>query len=1067
MKKLKVLPNSKQAPASVPAKKTSAAPHREPTYWRSLDDKRLTHDEKADNWKEFPDGAEELELKGDGVSRRRFFGLVGSGAALAGVTLGTEGCIRKPVENIMPYSDRPEDLIPGKPMYYASAFSWGGSVEGVVVKSQDGRPIKVEGNPKHAGSQGAASVFAQASVLDLYDPDRSRHARKAGEIVADWKTAKAGVDEIVKKLGQGEGVALVTKHLTSPLQKAQVGAFKKRYPQARIFECDHAAPSNAIAAAEMIAGDGARYRYVVDGVKVIFSADADFLAREQDTIRLTREWSWGRKIVGPTDRMSRLYVVEPHLTNTGTMADHRSRVRGSQVGDVLIALANELHGGSYPNVKMPQGGSIDGLPSVQLPEDTMRLVKAAAQDLAEAIAPEGAEEEETPDAGSEGKRPRYKPLLRSAVLVGHRQPAWVHALGAFINASLGNTGRSQRWRMDTLATKAESLTDLAAALPGQIKTVICFDCNPAYDAPAELGMADKLQGAVLLHAGTYYDETAAISDWHLPLAHYLESWGDEEASDGTITICQPLIEPLHDVYAPVEMLGYFATSKMEFDDLLIQRYWKAQLGPNFSEKNWRRWLHDGLVSGAPREPVVPNVIFDKLGDAVKQGRESVTGTEIDFHLCPVLLDGRYANNAWLQELPRPLTKITWDNAAYMAPSKAAELGVVNGDLVAVSVDGRSLELPVFIAPGQADDTVSITLGGNRKLTRHDGTPGGVCEGAGFDAAAIRPGSGAWFASGSVAPKGGAFIIANTQDYGSMKPPTLIELDLNGDGTNYFDYDERPIVIEATVDEFNQDPNFVERANLMPQSRLKNLFDSPPLTGKQQWGMSVDLNTCTGCLSCVIACQAENNIPVVGKERVVDGREMHWMRIDRYYRGDDNNPTAVFQPMLCQQCETAPCETVCPVAATTHSPEGLNDMAYNRCIGTRYCMNNCPYKVRRFNFLDYTGQVPETRRMQYNPNVSVRMRGVMEKCSYCVQRIQEAKISARRDGRRLRDGDIKVACQQACPSAGIFFGDLNDPNSRVSKLTKLDRQYKVLPEVGTQPRTSYLAKIRNPNPEMQG
>ena len=688
------------------------------------------------------DGAPVLEVPADEVSRRKFFGLVGSGAALAGMAGATTGCIRKPKEHILPYAVRPEDAIPGKPMQYATAFALGGSVEGIVVESHDGRPTKIEGNPGHPGSQGGTSAFAQASILDLYDPDRSRRPRKAGEAIDDWTVAKAGADEIVKKLGKGQGVALVTRHITSPTLKAQIKRFKKAYPQAQIFECDPAAPTNAIAAAEALGGDGARVHHVVDGVKVMFAADSDFLNHEQDSTRLSREWSWGRRIVGPTDRMSRLYCVEPHLSGTGTMADHRARVKASEVGDVLLALVHELlrqngpiaqgndgkeEKDQRPTLAIPTDFDPKSLPKGTVPEGVAAMVKAAAGDLLEAI-PKPEERVEEPP--KDGRRPRYRPLRGSAVLVGARQPTWVHALGYLINAMLGNA-KGASWTKDVDATKTEPLSALAAGLGSKIKTVLCFDCNPVYDAPADLGLKEKLEAAVVLHAGTYYDETAAIADWHLPLAHYLESWGDQKSSDGTVTICQPLIEPLHDVYAPVEMMGYFATKKLEFDDIIVKTHWRRESGRNFSDRAWRKWLHDGVKDASPREPSLPTVAWAKLGELVKQ-RAVVGGTEVNFHLCPTLLDGRYANNGWLQELPHPLTKICWDNAAYVSPAMAEQLGVKNEDMVTVSAGGGSLELPVFIAPGQAENTVSITLGGGRTVLRDDNYKGVISEGAGFN-----------------------------------------------------------------------------------------------------------------------------------------------------------------------------------------------------------------------------------------------------------------------------------------------------------------------------------------------
>jgi len=1004
-------------------------------YWRSLEHRAMSHDQEADGWKEFAPGADKPPLVS--LSRRRFFGAMGASAALAGAT-ATTGCIRKPKEQILPFAERPEDMIPGKPLFYASAFEEGGTVAGVLVESQDGRPTKIEGNPRHPGSQGAASTFAQASVLELYDPDRTR-APLEGDTARDWTATKDAVSALVEGYAakQGKGLALVVRQMHSPTQRYQLQQLRERMPQARIFVDDPTMPANALAAAELVGGEGARSFYSLAETTVVFSADADFLGTETDHVRLTREWAKTRRMQRTTDEMSRLYVVEPHLTSTGTMADHRRRTKSSAVGDVMVALAKALDG---LGVTWPgdAGGGVNQLPQVTLDEATSTFVRVLAKDLAD-------------NKGT------------SAVVIGERQPAWVHALGTLVNAALENNGSGQRWLFDREAPKLEHVAKLAEAT--DIEAVLCFQTNPAYDTPAALGLADKLAGLTTVHFGLHRDETAALAKWHVPVSHWLEAWGDVQSIDGTVTIQQPLISPLHDTWSLTEWLGMVATGSM-LDGYSVVKYgYKERLGGGFDDKTWRRWVHDGVVTGIPREPVLPTLDWSKLGEAVAKGRTPVEGMEIDFHVSPKVQDGRLANNAWLQELPHPITKVTWDNAAYVSRATAESLGVSSGDLLSITVDGRSLEIPAFIAPGQADDTLSITLGYGR-------TWGKVATGAGFDAYQVLS-SGAdgeilWFAAGSASATGGSYELVTTQDYGRLKPPTYQGME----------YPERPIVIEASTEEWKADPDFVEKANLMEPDRLHHLWDPPKLTGNQQWGMAIDLNTCVGCNACVIACQSENNIPIVGKEQVGNGREMHWIRIDRYFRGDEDDPIAVVQPMACQHCEAAPCETVCPVAATTHSPEGLNDMAYNRCIGTRYCSNNCPYKVRRFNFLAYNLDVrpgtfwtddPDGARiaqLQKNPDVTVRFRGVMEKCTYCVQRINQAKIEAHVAGRdAVSDGTIVTACQQTCPAGAIVFGDIADPDSAVSQVKANSRDYQVLRDLNNSPRTSYLARIRNPNPEL--
>jgi molybdopterin-containing oxidoreductase family iron-sulfur binding subunit len=1064
------------------------------SYWRSLAQREQTYDEAADGWREFEPFVSEAEatparrrlpvagaaapkhdenpeevgiedlVPADGVSRRRFFSVVGASAAFAGVT----GCVRKPKETILAFGERPEDLIPGRPLFYASAIARGATVEGVVVESQDGRPTKIEGNPKHSGSQGATSVWTQASVLDLYDPERTRvPTTNAGEqsTPSDTASARAALETLLadaEKNG-GAGLGVVTRYVSSPTVRDQLAKLTQRFPKARVFVSDPLVPWSAFAAAELVGGKGARYYHHLEKTAVVFAADSDFLVNETDSVRLAREWAKTRRVGVPTDFMSRLYVVEPHLTSTGVMADQRRRIKAAAVGDVMIALVTELQ--KSPDFKLPPGVALDALGTASLDAETQAFVVALAKDLLL-------------------KENRGK----SAILVGARQPAWVHVLGLLVDIGLGNqklgAGAAKpdpaaeptapagsgalRWRTDGRVVAAEDVAALAKGLAdGSLTTVLCFDANPVYEAPGDLGLAKSWARAKSMHFGMFFDETAKASQWHVPTSHFLEAWGDLEAIDGTTSVQQPLIDPLFETYSTTELLGFVATGKMIDGFSLLKAFWAAEAGAQFSERIWRQWVHDGVVSGIPREPGLPNQVGWTEALATVGARSKASdGIEIDFHVDPKVLDGRVANNGWLQEVPHPVTKLTWDNAAYMSKATADRLGLANGKMATLTVDGRSVAVPVWIAPGQADDTVSVSIGYGRT-----GTP--VAEGAGVDVNPLRSSKSPWFAAGTVAVAGGAdYDLASTQDYGSLKPPTLLE------GFEFANFAERPIVLEATRAEYKADSNFVDKAYLMKPARLQHLWDPPKLTGKQQWGMTIDLNTCTGCNACVVACQAENNIPVVGKKQVLRGREMHWMRIDRYFRGSEDNPTAVVQPMACQHCEAAPCETVCPVAATSHSPDGLNDMTYNRCIGTRYCSNNCPYKVRRFNFLAFNLDVRPgamwtndatgawLAQLQKNPDVTVRFRGVMEKCTYCVQRINEAKIEAHVAGRDLvEDGRILTACQQVCPTEAIVFGDIRDPDSKVSKGKRLMRNYEVLRDLNNHPRTSYLARIRNPHPDL--
>ena len=1015
-------------------------------YWRSLDD----HAAIAGEAEPAPVSHDEFPTQGLTTLKVGRRGFLGASAALAGLTTG---CLRKPVERILPFAKRPEDLIPGQPVFYASAAQLGGSVLGVLVESQDGRPIKIEGNPKHAASQGATDAWTQGTLLNLYDPERSQSPMKRGEgglVVAGtaeldpWSDAKAAADALLRASAGGQGVALVVPWILSPSLRGQLEAFRANYPKARVFLDDVAAPVNATAALEMLAERGARVTYHLDTARVVAAFDCDFLATDQDHVRLAREFARKRSPLTPDERMNRLYAVEPHFTVTGATADHRLRARGSDVGRALVALAGELSRGGI-NFSDELGGLLK-LQQV-FDDQAQKFIKALAKDLI------AARDERDAD---------------SVVLVGERQPAWVHGLALAINHALGNINNSLRFRHDDGAPATESLAELAAGLSGgAITTVLCLGTNPAYDAPGELKLAELLGKAQVIHAGSHVDETARLAAVHVPLAHPLESWGDVESSEGTITICQPLIRPLYGAKSPLEVLAWWASGNLSDDEnaglYLVQGTWQRLLGPQFSERRWRHWLHDGLVTGVPRSAVTPMLLhWDKLAEAAKKGLASIVaeGFEVNLHLDPKMADGRFANNAWMQECPHPMSKLCWDNAAYISPATAKELGVKNCDLVSVTVADRALKLPVWILPGQADGTVSIDLGNGRDI-------GVVAKGAGFDAYPLQSAANPWFVGGAVVAKaGGQHMIYSTQNHGTLDP---------GLG-----YPKRPIVRETTVEGFKADPAFSQQGDLMKPEDLKSLWahnegdlGEPKLLGKQQWGMVIDLNRCTGCNACVVACQAENNIPVVGKKEVANGREMHWIRLDRYFSGMDvADPEAVIQPMLCQHCETAPCENVCPVAATAHSPEGLNDMAYNRCIGTRYCANNCPYKVRRFNFHNYNRRMEEDLKqdpliqMVRNPDVTVRFRGVIEKCSYCVQRINQAKIEAHVAGHdTVADGVIVTACQQVCPSEAITFGDIADKGTKVAKLRDSVRNYGVLTDLLTRPRTTYLGRVRNPNPEL--
>ncbi len=778
-----------------------------------------------------------------------------------------------------------------------------------------------------------------------------------------------------------------------------------------------------------------------DRARVILSLDSDFLQTESGAVRASKTFAKGRRLRSTADTMSRLYVVEPVFTTTGSNADHRLRLPAGDVERYVRALTKELAAQGLDLKGLTADAPADGIPASWL--------KAVAKDL---LANRG----------------------RAVVVVGSRQPARVHALGCAINAALGAVGPVVTYVPTPDSSEATLTLDLKSLAQdleaNKVDTLLLLGGNPVYDAPADLKLAAKLGKAKnTIHLASHIDETSAVSAWHLPRAHELESWGDLRSLDGTWSIMQPLIAPLHGGRSDLEILALLLPEKRSAYDLVRDTV-KATLDAGLGfETTWKRALKTGFVGD--RMPLRPPTMTPGDVNAAAIGAELAkappkksAGLEIVFGACPKMFDGRHANNPWLLELPDPMTKVVWENVALVSPKTARDLGLKSGDMVEVTREGARVELPAWVQPGQADGTIGLTLGWGRARAGRYGSK------KGFDVYTLRTsdalgfGEGAAKASGREWRDGGKLPLAQTQEHHSMEG--------------------RPLAIDTTLDDYRAEATFV--AYRSPSPRVLPLWDKVDYSKVQKWGMNIDLNACTGCNACVIACQSENNIPVVGKDQVARGREMHWIRIDRYFMGkDENDPQVAYQPVACVHCEEAPCENVCPVNATAHSPEGLNDMAYNRCIGTRYCANNCPYKVRRFNYLEFNGafvgdenatledkakstygSMPETQKMLFNPNVTVRFRGVMEKCTYCVQRIQEAKITARRSGgRNVPEGGVISACAQACPADAITFGDLNDPKARVAEAAKRDRSYQLLAELGTHPRTTYLGKVRNLNKEM--
>jgi MoCo/4Fe-4S cofactor protein with predicted Tat translocation signal len=971
-------------------------------FWQSLEELQETPEFLEFLHREFPENASEFQ---DPAGRRQFLKIMGASMALAGLA----GCTRQPEETIVPFVRAPEDMIPGRPLYFATALTDGGYASGVLVESHMGRPTKIEGNPEHPASLGATDARGQADILNLYDPDRSRTLTYLGDIRVwdDFVSALRSALDAQRGLG-GSGIRILTETVTSPTLAAQLDAILKEFPAAKWHQWEPAGAHSARAGAVMAFGRPMDTRYDFTKANVVLTLDADFASAGPGRLRYIRDHTATRRLDGGKTTMSRLYAVECSPGLMGSQADHRLRLKPSEVEDFTRALEAAVGGG---------GAAAGGAWAAWL-----------GPLVADLQANWGA----------------------SIVMPGEYQPPAVHALAHAINARLGNVGKTVFQSAPAEARPIDqmaSIRDLAYDMDrGAVSLLVVLSANPAFTAPADLDFAAKMDRVPLrVHLGLYDDETAERCHWHVPQTHSLEAWGDARAYDGTVTIQQPLIAPLYPgCKSPHEMLAAFSARPSTHGHDVVRDYWKTggTLGADF-ERGWRRALHDGVVAGSASPAVTA---FASAGAPAPVAAPQVSGLEIVFRPDPTIGDGRFANNGWLQELPKPLTKITWDNAAHMSPATARRLGIslertargTQTDVVELRYRGRRVQAPAWIMPGHPDDTVTVHFGYGRRRT------GRVGSGAGFDAYALRTSDAPWSGRGLEVVKTGArYTLACTQDHWSME--------------------HRDVVRAATLDEYHAAPDYARKAVHEP-SREMTMYPNFTYEGRA-WGMSIDLNACVGCNACVVACQAENNIPVVGKQQVAMSREMHWLRIDRYYAGGENDPEAYYQPMMCVHCENAPCEVVCPVAATVHSHEGLNDMVYNRCVGTRYCSNNCPYKVRRFNFFLYADFETTSLKLLRNPDVTVRSRGVMEKCTYCVQRINQAKLEATSEGRAVRDGDIVTACQAACPAQAIVFGDINDKNSRVAKLKAEPRAYGVLADLNTRPRTTYLAAVRNPNPAM--
>ncbi len=931
------------------------------------------------------------EPEAEGLTRRGFLGLVGAGAALA-------ACAQAPSEKIIPYTHQPPEVTPGVPRKYATAMVVDGLATGLVVDNHEGRPTKIEGNPDHPFSLGAAGAFEQAHVLGLYDPDRARtiwngDEAQTRESLFAWLAHAAPVD--------GTGLWIVMSPTSSPLLVEWIGKVRARMPAVRFVFHSAAMSPSPVAGLRAVFGRTLVPQWDLGAADVVVSLDANFLAAGHGWLRHARQFADRRRVTSAADGMNRFYQLETTFSPTGSLADHRVRVRPSDLGAVAAALAVAVGG--------------EGIPAA-----ISEIARFAPQDWVNAIAADL-----TRHRGG------------SLIIAGDSQPPIVHALCAFINQALGSRAvvytNSPIFEAGQPSHDLVPLTDAMSA--GTVRMLACLEVNPVYDAPADLGFAEGLAKVPdTLHLGLHVNETGKQCQWRVPALHALETWGDARAADGTVSFVQPLVAPLfgHGVDS-MEILAALAGEPVAPTRARLRDHW---LRAGLDEPAWERALQRGIVEGTALPEITANPSWANMNALPPLLPPSAAGSlELSLTVDDKVLDGRFGNNAWLQELPAPMTKVTWGNAALLSPATARQVGVTTGDVVALTLDGRTVSAPVFVLPGHADGAVTLALGYGRQGTES------VARGVGVNAYALRTTSALFDGRNVTLVKTGQHVdLAITQEHWTME--------------------DRPIGLSATLDAYRANQDSVTRRQKGPVATL--LDDSYTPQAKNQWAMSIDLGVCTGCSACVVACQAENNTPTVGAEGVRRSREMHWLRIDRYITGSDDDPRIVNQPMMCQHCEKAPCEYVCPVDATVHSDDGLNEMVYNRCVGTRFCSNNCPYKVRRFNFLDYVAR--DSTELQKNPDVTVRRRGVMEKCTYCVQRIRRAEISARVAGRDLADGDVITACQQACPTQAIVFGSLGDPASRVVRLRQQARDYQVLHDLGTQPRTHYLVKIVNTNPD---
>ncbi len=1003
LKKSEAVCPSKMELADVQAKLARAKSG--PQYWRSLEELAQSESFFEMLHREFP---RQASVWPEGASRRDFLKLMSASMALAGLS----ACVKQPLEPIVPYVRQPQEIVLGKPLFFASAMPFGGYATPVLVESHEGRPTKIEGNPEHPAGLGGSDVFAQASILDMYDPDRSQIITYLGA-TSTWSNYAIALRGALnaQRAVKGGGLRILSGPVGSPTMASLMDQVQQAFPDSKWVQWEPVNRDNVRAGSQLAFGQYVETRYNLEKAEIILSLDGDFLSSGYPGFLYYARQFAARRNPDLREKMVRFYSVQSTPTNTSGKADHRLPVRASEVEQLTRAIAAALGAGS------------GGTPK---PEH-QKFVAAVVKDLQ---AHKGA----------------------AVVIPGDNQPPAVHALAHAINQALGAHGNTVIFT-DTVEAKPQdqtaALKELVSEMnTGKVDLLLIMGSNPIYDAPADFGFADAMDKVPLrAQHSLYQDETYEHVHWHINGTHYLEQWGDIRAFDGTASIIQPLIAPLYNGKSEYEFIFALIGSSETAGYDIVRKYWQGQMKDGDFDAVWRKSLYDGFIANT----VLPAKTVAPKGGAIP-ATNSISGEvmEVIFRRDPLIYDGSRANNAWLQETPKPITNLCWDNPVLISPNQAKKSGLVTGDIVEIDVNGRKVKGPIWPQPGHPDNCITVFLGYGRSKSGRVGTD------IGFSAYRIRSSDAPWYAETKIKKVGEGFGFAHPQGFQyidfSDLPPGKSD-DLYG----------RHVIRKATLQDFMK-PGFALEDNekIPPEMTLYPNYQYTEL----KWGMTIDLNSCVGCKTCIVACQAENNIPVVGKEQTMAGRQMQWLRVDVYYEGGTENPAMYYQPVPCMQCENAPCEVVCPVGATVHSTEGLNDMIYNRCVGTRYCSNNCPYKVRRFNFLLFQNWTTPQFKMMRNPEVSIRSRGVMEKCTYCIQRIAHGRMTAEKENRKLQDGEVITACQQACPAGAIVFGDLNDPNSRVSKIKAQRRNYNLLEDLNTRPRTSYLAIVQNPNPELE-